>query len=77
VGSTGYHPVKANTANHSASCSSESNPYPRCLRNLGPAHVSDVFVNFIRAHDGRPALNKDWGRLRGELAPGQSLVTLA
>jgi hypothetical protein len=76
-GFDGISPSKSKHGQPLASCSSESNPYPRCLRNLGPAHVSDVFVNFIRAHDGRPALNKDWGRLRGELAPGQSLVTLA
>jgi hypothetical protein len=52
-----------------------SNEYPKIgVRNHGPAHASDVFVIFIRGHDGRPAPNTDWNRLRGDLAPGKSLV---
>jgi hypothetical protein len=30
---------------------------------------------FVRAHDGRPTPDINWHRLRGELAPGKSLVT--
>jgi hypothetical protein len=52
-----------------------SNESPKIwVRNDGPAHASDVFVIFIRAHDGRPAPHIDWGRLRGELAPNDYLV---
>jgi hypothetical protein len=52
-----------------------SNESPKIwVRNGGPAHASDVFVIFIRAHDRRPEPHIDWGRLRGELAPHDYLV---
>lgn len=52
-----------------------SNESPKIwVRNDGPAHASDVFVIFIRAHDGRPAPHIDWARLRGELATNDYLV---
>ena len=52
-----------------------SNESPKIwVRNDGPAHASDVFVIFIRAHDARPAPHIDWGRLRGELATNDYLV---
>ena len=52
-----------------------SNESPKIwVRNDGPAHASDVFVIFIRAHDGRPAPHIDWARLHGELATNDYLV---
>ena len=52
-----------------------SNESPKIwVRNDGPAYASDVFVIFIRAHDGRPAPHIDWARLRGELATNDYLV---
>ena len=51
-----------------------SNELPKIgVRNAGPAPASDVFVIFIRAHDGRPAPHIDWRRLRGELSRGEYL----